>query len=175
MPAEGSPPGLLDVQKHDHVLPFDLEIDRPLQVPDGEVVFLNVVGVRSGEDVPFVFLRKITVRGTEIDHPGGHVLIENQHETHGSDDDQQEFAAPLDHVPSQCGSDSTLPFPSQADNREQGARLLHSRFPPAKKDSHSGLKSVSFRFETTQVGSLFTETVQHRERRIVTRLKLPPP
>ena len=168
--AEGSPPGLLDVQKHYHILSLDLEIDRPLQVLDREVVFLNVVGVRSGKDVPLVFLREITVRGAKIDHPGSHVLIENQHETHGSNDDQQEFAAPLDHVPSKYGADSTLPFPSEADSRERGARLLHARSPPAKKHSCSGLKSGSFRFETSgEVGSSFTDTVQHRERRIVTR------
>ena len=139
VPPEGSPPRLLDVQKHDHVLPLDLEIDRPLQVPHGEVVFLNVVGVRSREDVPLVFLREIPVRGAEIDHPGSDVLIENQHETHGSDDDQQEFAAPLDHVPSKCGSRSTLPFPSQADNREQGARLRHSRLSPSPSLLQDGL------------------------------------
>ena len=133
VPAERGTTGFLDVQKHDHVLPFDLKIDGPLQVPHREVVFLHVVGVRSREDVPLVFLREITVRGAETNHPGGHVLIKDQHETHGSDDDQQEFAAPLDHVPSKCGSGSTLPFPSQTDNRERGARLLHSGSPPPKR------------------------------------------
>lgn len=142
VPAEGSTTGFLDVQKHDHVLPFDLKIDGPLQVPHREVVFLHVVGVRSREDVPLVFLREITVRGAETNHPGGHVLIKNQHETHGSDDDQQEFAAPLDHVPSKCGSCSTLPFPSPADNREQGARLLHSRSPPPKRTRFRGSKVI---------------------------------
>lgn len=132
VPTEGGPPGLLDVQKHDHVLPLDLEIDRPLQVPDGEVVFLNVVGVRSGEDVPLVLFGEITVRGAEIDHPRSHVLIENQHKAHGSDDDQQEFAAPLDHDPAQCGPHSALPFPSPARHSEHGARLLHF-LPAAKK------------------------------------------
>lgn len=170
VPAEGSPAGLLDVQKHDHVLPFDLEIDRPLQVPDGEVVFLNVVGVRSGEDVHLVLLREITMRGAEIDHPGSHVLIENQHKAHRSDDDQQEFAAPLDHGPSQCGSHSSLPFPSQADNGEHGARLLHVRSPPVKRDSVSALSRDSFRFGTTgEVAPWLWRSAQHPERRIVTR------
>lgn len=143
VPTEGSPPRFLDVQEHDHVLPLDLEIDRPLQVPDGEEVFLNVVGVRSGEDVPFVLFREITVRGAETDPPRGHVLIENQHKTDGSDDDQQEFAAPLDHDPAQCGSHSALPFPSRARDTEQGARLLHVLFlTPTAKTKHTTIKLV---------------------------------
>lgn len=170
VPTERCPAGLLDVQEHYHVLAFDLEVHGPLQVPDREVVFLDIVGVRSGEDVPLVFLREIPVRGAETDHPGSHVLIKNQHKTHRPDDDQQEFAAPLDHVPSQCA----LPFPSEADKRQRGAGLRHSRS-PLRGRLLLGLTSASVRLSSGEVGSLFATTAKHRDRVEVAEESLPYP
>lgn len=72
-----------------------------------------------------------------------------------------------------------FPVKPTTGSRALGSGILGSRPPPlsSKTDSFSsGLKSGSLRFEATgEVGASFTpETVQHRERRIVTRRAKPP-
>jgi len=71
--------GLLDVEEHYHIISFDFKIQAPLQVPDGEIVFLHVMWIRSREEIRIVF-QHVPVRRAEVHHPRSHVLIQNQHE-----------------------------------------------------------------------------------------------
>ncbi len=99
MPPEGGPAGLLYVEKHNHVFPLDFEIYVALEIFNREVVLFHIVRIRSGENGHVLFPEKVPLRGAEVYHPGRHVLVQNQHEEDRSDDDQQKFTGPFNHVP----------------------------------------------------------------------------
>lgn len=99
MPPEGGPAGLLDVEKHNHVFPLDFEIYVAHEIFNREVVLFHIVRIRSGENGHVLFTEKVPLRGAEVYHPGRHVLVQNQHEEDRSDDDQQKFTGPFNHVP----------------------------------------------------------------------------
>lgn len=100
VPSECSAACFLDVQEHDHVLALDLEVHTALQVPHRKVVLFHIVRIRRRKD-GHVLLGEISMhRRAEVDRTGRYVLVQNEHEEHGANDDQHEFAGPLSHGPS---------------------------------------------------------------------------
>lgn len=113
VPAESGPAGLLDMQEHDHVVPFDVELHVSVQISLGEVEFgrqlRRAVIVQVGISVEVI---GVLIRGRKQTHPSEsllglkvtrtaarrtYVLITYHNKKHCQDGNQDELAGSFIH------------------------------------------------------------------------------